>query len=343
MAGKEQMTPQALYEIRESEGKGKGLFATKDLPKGTLILLDKPLGFTNTSSQDMTLGDVQDALSTMTTKQRETFMTLSDHGGTSPHRLVRIFQTNGLGWRGGSCICLKISLVNHSCRPNAKWTSDDDRNIHFVTTTSFIPKDTEITFNYAAYTMNYTRSQRRALLKTIWSFDCTCEACSPPPGADSVQLSDMRRILIIGLHAILKGKNGKVKAENYHLALQGSNGRDMFEIKNSRIMQYTEADRTFAWFLFAKLMEAEGAFHLALANAWLQAANSLKERMMAEGQAGRRLVNPEAWFENYRSLKKAMFDVSKICMRPEGSLVFTEPGKKPWTVGKVCVQQSLCA
>lgn len=263
-------TPGPLYEVRESEGKGRGLFATKDLPKGTLILLDKPLGFMNTWSQDMTRQDVDAALATMTVKQRETFMSLSDSGGFSSDKLVRIFQTNGLGWRGGSCLCLKISLINHSCRPNAQWTRDEERSIFFVTATASIPKNTEITVNYAAYTMNYTCSQRQALLKTIWGFTCRCEACSPAPGADSVRLSDMRRILILGLHCILESKNGRVKVENYHLALPGSNGRELFEIKVKRVLEYTEADRTFAWFLAAKLMEAEGAYHLELGNAYLR-------------------------------------------------------------------------
>jgi len=193
-------TPGPLYQVRESGGRGRGLFATKDLPKGTLILLDKPLGFMNTWSQNMTRRDISGALATMTAKERETFITLSDYGGFSSDKLVRIFQTNGLGWRGGSCLYLKISLINHSCRPNAIWTGDEERSIFFVNVTAFIPKDAEITVNYAAYTMNYTCSQRRALLKTIWGFTCSCEACSPPPGADPVQLFDMRRILIFGLH-----------------------------------------------------------------------------------------------------------------------------------------------
>lgn len=58
---------------------------------------------------------------------------------------------------------------------------------------------------------------------------------------------------------------------------------------------------------------------------------------MAEGRAGRPLINPIQWFENHKMLQKAMFDVSKICMRPEGALVFTEPGKTPWVAGEVCV------
>jgi len=133
---------------------------------------------------------------------------------------------------------------------------------------------------------------------------------------------------------ILESKNGKIRMENYHLALEGSSGRDLFQIKYRRILQYTEADRSFAWFLYAKLMEAEGVHNIPLANAYLEASMSLELRMMAEGHAGRRLVNHERWFENYKMWRKAAIDITKIRGRPEGLLSF---GKSPWIVERVCI------
>lgn len=328
------------YEIRQSPGKGRGLFTTRDIAKGELVMVDQPLAIIGELGRSPTLQDVNKALATMSIEQRKAFSTLSDAGGSSDDKLMRIYQTNALGHQGAGsgCICLNISMINHSCRPNTTWSGPrgDD---YIVTATTFIPKDAEITANYASYFMYYTRAQRQVVLRTMWGFTCTCEVCSSPSHAQ--RTSDARRAFLLGLRGLLEMATGGLQLTNYDLALKGSNGKGLARFNPWRVFQYTDAELTFAWFLVAKLMEAEKIQGQELSEAYTSAANSLKKRMMAEGHAGCRLTGLEAWFANVRHWEKAEQDAEIVYLCPKNYLVYAEPGKKAWKFVNVCVARAV--
>lgn len=164
------------WAIKKVEGKGRGMFANKDLNKGDLILVEKPAAYVDKWSQYLTPRDVQKATAHFTPVQRKFFYTLSDKGGSSSDRDVRIFQTNSFG-EGPTkgYLCLIIARMNHSCISNAKWFRHKESETYIVTALAKIKKGEEITLNYLAYAQYYTAAQRNALHQEIWK----CTSYSP--------------------------------------------------------------------------------------------------------------------------------------------------------------------
>jgi len=165
----------SLWEVKESPGKGRGLFATQDLPRGTLMMLEEPAIKLRRAgpNQPCSQKAVEAAFNTMTVEQQERFMRLSADGRKDKTtKLLRIFDTtfftgNDLDF---SYICLNLSLLNHSCIENASWHMRPQADNFLVTATSFIPKGDEITINYASYGSFYTAAQRAALFATFGNF-----------------------------------------------------------------------------------------------------------------------------------------------------------------------------
>lgn len=146
------------------------MFATRDINKGDLILIEKPAAMVNKWSHELTPNDVQLALAHLTPRQRRGYSTLSDKGGTSHNKNVRIFQTNCIGQQGTlkGYICLTLSRINHSCIPNATKAERDGYKSFTLTAVNKIKRDEEITINYLEYAQYYTAAQRDALYQHIW-------------------------------------------------------------------------------------------------------------------------------------------------------------------------------
>ena len=66
-----------------------------------------------------------------------------------------------------------LSLLNHSCFPNASWKTVADKMQ--ITATRDIAKGDSIRINYGS---DGNRSERQANLKMRYGFDCRCEICS---------------------------------------------------------------------------------------------------------------------------------------------------------------------
>lgn len=92
-------------------------------------------------------------------------------GGPSP--LVGVFET--------------LSMINHSCNPNAfyisSWDSIKKTPKASIYALKDITKGEEITFSYVS--SSQSRSGRRAEIKASWGFQCTCPRCESNNGDDT--------------------------------------------------------------------------------------------------------------------------------------------------------------
>lgn len=132
---------------------------------------------------------------------------------------------------------------------------------------------------------------------------------------------------------ILKAEGrDSIRMINYHIAIQGSNGKDLCSVPQWIPPSYTDADRVFAWFLVVELLEAEQQYTLELAEAYRRAGECLQQVMEEAGKAGKRLAHIEAYFRNIKKWKKAVLTTFKLLERPENSLVYMPDGDKPWTM-----------
>jgi hypothetical protein len=194
--------------VRQTTSKGLGVFATRDLPKGTKIIIEEPLvsvpvpemvsgqGF---KILDM-ISSLEDAYEGLSPKQQEAFISLHDFrlpGEEDQNQLLTIFRSNAYN-TGDSHVGLfpKIARINHSCRPNSgNWWSDKAGQ-RVIYAARDISKDEEITVSYIPLLKKAKDRQQRL---SQYGFLCDCPACQ------SLE-SDKRRTKIADLLESLEQK-----------------------------------------------------------------------------------------------------------------------------------------
>ena len=168
-----------LYIIKESPGRGLGVFAGKDIRKGTRVLAEKPF-FSLAKRPVISLSDINapndisKAFDRLSVSDQRQFLDLH-----CPERLglscgISIYEANCYEMGAGTCICIDGSRINHSCIPNAhySWNCNIKRvTVHAV---KDIPKDEEITISYCSAMRNYEERQREL---EPYVFACNCPAC----------------------------------------------------------------------------------------------------------------------------------------------------------------------
>lgn len=108
------------------------------------------------------------------------------------------------------------------------------------------------------------------------------------------------------------------------IAAMGKEGKDTFSVVSSCVAQYTTADYTFAWWLLAQLLEAEGLCNHNLAAGYSRAMDLLQQRLDAAGRAGKKVAHLDAYFDNIRRWTKSAHNVVKLLERRASSPAFTE-------------------
>lgn len=177
-AGRRYETPD-LYIIKASPGKGLGMFATRDISKGTRIVAEKPF-FSLThrpevsSSDPHAQNDISKAYHSLPTSEQLKYMSLHCPERPDCSRVFSIYEANCFEMGLGTCICLHASRINHSCVPNAhySWNSRiEQETVHAV---KEIVEGEEITITYcSAY---HTLKERKCEIMP-YLFNCSCPAC----------------------------------------------------------------------------------------------------------------------------------------------------------------------
>lgn len=270
-----------LFEVRQSEGKGFGVFALDNISKGTVILSEQPVLRINKKIHDITYDDAEAAFVKLSQADQEKVLQLhEDHKGLYDSKFHRILRANAFGQAGPSgektstALFLQTSRFNHSCLPNASKIRNG------IAAERDIQAKEEIFISYAddIYEL-LTAKQRRVLQQRNYGFTCSCIACRP---GKYQRLSDMRRQLIAfiraGLEGIVQPDYGK---------LEDIEPEDLWRVwppaKKFRKPQISAAQKIEFTFLLARLREAEGMAAFRIAEAYSKAAEHLMDHLNVFG------------------------------------------------------------
>lgn len=218
----------APIELRPTPGKGWGLFATRDIQRGSLIMKERALFVIQKASENITEQVISNAVKKLGDPQKHILACLS---GNKPRKLSNGLMSSGplklaRIW-GENCFSLETgveqrlfgnyieekrwglfpchSRFNHSCQENAFVPeSQSEPGVGRNSTSSFAVRDIaageEITIGYQNGFHSHTMDERRRLL----TFECRCTVCDrASKDRNFRQVSDMRRRLMRGLVYLL--------------------------------------------------------------------------------------------------------------------------------------------
>ena len=183
------------YALRDSKGKGKGLFAIGSIECGTRITAEPPLlrlGGTNPSQFD-----VERAFNQLSAPNQESFLQLAScHNsdprawadGTSPEphcaaaslerSIYTIYQTNCVDISDSNgpeaAVFKTASRINHSCVPNCCHTWNPLSKMQTIHAIRDIDDGEELSLAYCSLLRG--KAERRESLMD-YGFICYCEAC----------------------------------------------------------------------------------------------------------------------------------------------------------------------
>ena len=156
--------------VKDIEGKGRGLVAAKDIKIGELILIDKAV-------------------------------VPSDALIRSNYDLIPEAERLLLNQK----ILKDISLLNHSCAPNAAMglldgqRNNDPEKRFELRATKNISKEEEVTIFYHYKDCLYTHADKRANIQKDFGFDCRCVVClGQVPSQDHIVMKMMCETIKLG-------------------------------------------------------------------------------------------------------------------------------------------------
>ncbi|KAK7425887.1 hypothetical protein QQZ08_007601 [Neonectria magnoliae] len=180
-----------LFEVKPISGKGRGLVARVNIPKGTRILLEKPILTSQSMPLDMTEKILASKLKSLSIVEQRQFLSLHNNfPGKLPFR--GIMKTNALPCGSDSTVGAvypTICFINHSCLPNSHNNWNDDKGHETIHATRPIMAGQEITL---PYDKGGPSSARQAKLQQSFGFLCDCTICSLP--GPELLASDARRL-----------------------------------------------------------------------------------------------------------------------------------------------------
>jgi len=182
--------PQAAYKITSIPGRGRGLVAKTNIPRGYRILVETPILVVESTPPPSLEPIIAAKLKRLSKAEQRQFLSLSNNfPGKYP--FSGIVKTNALPCGSGSStggVYGRASLINHSCVPNAhnNWNADSGQET--IHATRPISSGEEITI---CYSKGGTSVDRRIELRQAFGFDCDCSLCSLLP--NELEASNTRR------------------------------------------------------------------------------------------------------------------------------------------------------
>jgi hypothetical protein len=199
-----------MYEVKHAAAKGLGVFATKNIPRGTRIFAERPIfsvrndgelysAFKGLSEEDkdhigqLSVNSVKkltalDSLSAAWRVFRGGISTRSGRASIGDYtHLLAAFRNNNFDVGDNTrAIFRNISRTNHSCVPNSQGNFNTAIGKFTIHAVKAIEPDEEITLSYLDE-HGALRDARQARLYDHYGFMCQCPICdiSTPRGKES--------------------------------------------------------------------------------------------------------------------------------------------------------------
>ncbi|KAG6304767.1 hypothetical protein E4U45_001164 [Claviceps purpurea] len=177
----------AMYALQDIPGKGKGLVATRDIPKGTRILSEQPL---ITLPVKVSAEKAPELLSrqwkSLKLDQRTAYLSLHNNfenvSKKAAPQLISIFYSNcrEFGPVDKSAIYLEASRINHDCESNTEGEWNPNIKRHTVHAIRDIHAGEEITLCYLVAGYHDTRASEKKSFQRDHHFVCSCHICTLP-------------------------------------------------------------------------------------------------------------------------------------------------------------------
>ncbi|ORY62916.1 uncharacterized protein BCR38DRAFT_217437 [Pseudomassariella vexata] len=178
----------SIWEVRESPGKGLGVFATTLITAGSRVMVEPPLfaikppEFIPGKGYEIEamIADVDKAVAALSSEEQDEFRSCHEHRlpneAASEHRRnMFIFRSNAYTLTDGKIAMFpKIAKINHSCRPNAANVWSSVSRLRIIWAARDILPGEEVSVTYAP--LLQTREDRQKRLAQ-YGFRCSCEAC----------------------------------------------------------------------------------------------------------------------------------------------------------------------
>lgn len=244
-----------LVEVRESQGKGLGIFAIANIPRGTRVIAEAALLKLDRKSGDAR--NILQAFNSLPTAEQNLYLEL--HGfacaafrraaeqemGQSwqsmpelQRRVLAIFAANAFG-----DVFFLGSRINHSCIPNINFAYNSVLEKETFHAVRDITAGEELTISYNNGA-NRTKSQRQDELSN-WGFVCTCAVCETKTEgiereAKRCQLFSLDQQLALNIRiGTSKSWNKALKLAQSLAAIQKSEGLLSRELGTSYVMNST--------------------------------------------------------------------------------------------------------
>ncbi|CAG8983165.1 hypothetical protein HYALB_00010313 [Hymenoscyphus albidus] len=184
------------YEVRNVPGRGNGLYATRQIELGEVIVAETPVGIFQSDAfphdKALKYQYINAAFKSLPSETQEAFMKMAAmHGGKEDEITERIHTNSFHGEFAGLehfMVFPQTAFMNHDCRPNGMYFFDPNTLIKSTHAARTILPGEELTINYIS--LLRLHKERQEHLLDVWGFKCTCDLCSASQG--KIQISDFR-------------------------------------------------------------------------------------------------------------------------------------------------------
>ncbi|KAF2825868.1 SET domain-containing protein, partial [Ophiobolus disseminans] len=176
-----------LIEVKESKGRGLGVVAIADIPRGTRVVAEA--GLLQIDRSHTGSKDILRAFESRLPSEKSAYLELHAYACNALKRTTE--QELGMPWLRISALHRKVlsiwdantfgdvfplgSRLNHSCIPNINFAYNPSLEKETFHAVRDIAGGDELTVMYING-VSHTYSQRQAEL-TKWGFTCTCPGC----------------------------------------------------------------------------------------------------------------------------------------------------------------------
>ncbi|KAF2840060.1 SET domain-containing protein, partial [Patellaria atrata CBS 101060] len=191
------------YQLIEKPGRGIGVFANGTFRPGEIILNSYPTIAIHQKAIHVLPHNIRQAMqwhtmSQLPKKTQDLTRSLAKQG-RGDDEIEDLLKTNAIGqsyaWddeNRHTILAPEIARINHDCRPNAIYRTDDSGIAQEVSALMLIKPGEEITFSYAPSELGH--NARRKYLKDNWGFDCECSLCTATPERTKISDGRLRKI-----------------------------------------------------------------------------------------------------------------------------------------------------